>query len=50
MSSPRLDIGETARLAPLGNYAILFRATDDVIRIERVAYGGRDLPKVFDPS
>ena len=46
----RPDIGKTARLATLGNYAILFRATDDVIRIERVAYGGRDLPKVFDPS
>ena len=46
----RPDIGETARLATLGNYAILFRVTDDVIRIERVAYGGRDLPKVFDPS
>ena len=46
----RPDIGETARLATVGNYAILFRVMDATVRIERVAYGGRDLPKVFDPS
>lgn len=45
----RPEIGAEARLASLGNYAILFRVTADVVRIERVAYGGRDLPSVLDP-
>jgi plasmid stabilization system protein ParE len=44
----RPDIGEEARMATVGNYAILFRVIGDVVRIERVAYGGRDLPSVFD--
>lgn len=46
----RPDIGEAARLVTLGNYAILFRVTGDAVRIERVAYGGRDLPAILDPS
>ena len=44
----RPDIGEEARMATVGSYAILFRATGEVVRIERVAYGGRDLPDVLD--
>lgn len=32
----RADIGDGARLATVGNYAILFRAANDVVRIERV--------------
>lgn len=46
----RPDIGEDARMATVGNYAILFRLMGDVARIERVVYGGRNLPDVFDPS
>ena len=46
----RPDIGDQARMATVGNYAILFRVMDGVVRIERVTYGGRDLPSVFDPS
>lgn len=45
----RTDIGNEARMATVGNYAILFRIAGNVVRIERVAYGGRDLPGVFDP-
>lgn len=45
----RPDIGDEARLAVVGSYAILFRICGEVVRIERVAYGGRDLPSVFDP-
>lgn len=45
----RPDIGEDARLALVGHYAILFRIVGDAVRIERVVYGGRDLPAVFDP-
>lgn len=44
----RTDIGPEARLTTVGNYAILFRVTKDVVRIERVVYGGRDLPGTFD--
>lgn len=46
----RPDIGTEARLATVGSYAILFRVLGEVVRIERVAYGGRDLPALFDPS
>lgn len=46
----RPDIGEEARMATVGNYAILFRIIAEVVRIERVTYGGRDLPAIFDPS
>ena len=44
----RPDIGEEARMATVGNYAVLFRIMGDVVRIERVAYGGRDLPGILD--
>ena len=44
----RPDIGEDARMVTIGNYAILFRVLDEVVRVERVAYGGRDLPSVFN--
>ena len=37
-------------MASVGNYAILFRATETVVRIERVVYGGRDLPSALDES
>jgi plasmid stabilization system protein ParE len=46
----RPDIGEQARMARVGHHAILFRVVGDVVRIERVAYGGRDLPAIFDPQ
>ena len=46
----RPDIGEEARMATVGRYAILFWIGDDVVRIERVVYGGQDLPGVFDLS
>ena len=46
----RPDIGEYARMATVGNYAVLFRIMESVVRIERVVYGGRNLPGVFDPS
>ena len=44
----RPDIGEEARLASVGRYAILFPIIEDIVRIERVAYGARDLPTVLD--
>ena len=46
----RTDIGEDARMATVGNYAILFRIAGSVVRIERIVYAGRDLPGVFDVS
>lgn len=46
----RPDIGEGARMVPVGNYAILFRITGNMVRIERIVYGSRNLPSIFDPS
>ncbi len=43
----RPEIGEDARLSPYGRYAILFRIEIDVVRIERVTYGGRELPNLY---
>lgn len=40
----RPEIGVDARLAVVGRYVILFRITGEVVRIERVVFGGRDLP------
>ena len=35
-------------MATVGNYAILFHIVGEVVRIERIVYGGRDLPDIFD--
>jgi len=43
----RPDIGEDARLAVIGRYVALFWIDGDVVRFERVAFGGRDLPALF---
>jgi len=43
----RPEIGEDARLKTVGRYVILFRIDGDVVRIERVVFGGRDLPPLF---
>ena len=40
----RPEIGDGARLAVVGRYVILYRIVGQVVRIERVVYGGRDLP------
>jgi toxin ParE1/3/4 len=39
----RTDVNENARIAVVGRYLILFRVRSDVVRIERVVHGGRDL-------
>jgi len=52
----RPEIGEGARLAVLGHYVVLFRViaatvrpvVARTVRIERVVYGGRDLPQLLD--
>lgn len=43
----RPEIGAAARLAVVGHYIILFRVVAKTVRIERVVYGGRDLPQLF---
>ena len=45
----RPDIGDEARMATIGRYVVLFRVGNDTVRIERVIYGGRDLPAALDP-
>ena len=39
----RPEIGEGARMAMVGRYVILFRMVGEVVRIERVVYGSREL-------
>jgi plasmid stabilization system protein ParE len=46
----RPEIGEGARLAVVGRYLVLFRVVPDAVRIERVVYGGRDLPHLLQGS
>jgi plasmid stabilization system protein ParE len=38
----RPEIGEGARMAVVGRYVILFCVVGEIVRIERVVYGGRD--------
>jgi len=44
---PRPEIDEDVRMGIVGRYAILFRIADNRVRIERVVYGGRDLPALL---
>lgn len=39
----RPELGVETRLAPVGQYVILFRVRKDTVRIERVVHGSRDL-------
>ena len=43
----RPEIGAGARLTVVGRNIILFRVIGQTLRIERVVYGGRDLPALF---
>jgi len=43
----RPEIGDGARLAVLGHYVVLFRVIAGTVRVERVVYGGRELPHLF---
>ncbi len=43
----RPEIGEDARISVFGRYIILFWVAGDVVRIERVVFGGRDLSGRF---
>jgi plasmid stabilization system protein ParE len=40
----RPEIGAEARLAIIGRYVILFRIQNKIVRVERIVFGGRDLP------
>jgi plasmid stabilization system protein ParE len=43
----RPELGADARLARVGRYVILFRISGNIVRIERVVYGARDLGSLF---
>jgi toxin ParE1/3/4 len=44
----RPDIGPEVRLVPMGRYVILYRIVGEVVRVERVVHGARDLPALLD--
>ena len=41
--SGREDLAPGLRMAPMGRYVIFFRVLSDVVRIERVLHGARNL-------
>lgn len=43
----RPEIGDEARVAIVGQYVILFRIVEKIARLERIVYGGRDLPEML---
>lgn len=43
----RPEIGDEARVAVVGQYVILFRVMEKIMRVERIVYGGRDLPDLL---
>jgi toxin ParE1/3/4 len=44
----RPEIGVGARLATVGSYVILFRILEDVVRIERIVHGSRNLVELLE--
>lgn len=44
----REDLAPGLRMAPMGHYVIFFRMLGNVVRVERVLHGGRDIPAVFE--
>lgn len=44
----RPELGVEARVAPVGQYVILFRIRKDTVRIERVVHGSRDLLPILE--
>ena len=43
----REDLAPGLRMAAMGRYVIFFRVLGDVVRIERVLHGARDLLALF---
>jgi toxin ParE1/3/4 len=46
----REDLAPSLRMAALGRYVIFFRVLDDMVRIERVLHGARNLPVMLAPD
>ena len=46
----REDLAPGLRMAALGRYVIFFRVLDDMVRIERVLHGARNLPVMLAPD
>lgn len=41
--TPRPEIARSARSIPVGNYIVLFRATESMVTIVRIMHGARDV-------
>ena len=44
----RPELGAGIRMAPFGRYLIFYTTDADLVRIERVLHGARDIPGLFD--
>ncbi len=45
--SGREDLAPGLRMAPMGRYVVFFRVPGNMVRIERVLHGARNLPAIF---
>lgn len=43
----RPEVGKEARMVVVGHHLVLYRVVAEAVRIERVVYGGRDLPRML---
>ncbi len=46
----RPELGEGIRMVPFGHYLIFYTVAADLIRIERVLHGARNIPALFDDA
>ena len=46
----RPELGLDVRLAPVGQYVILFRIYKDFVRIERIVHGNRELFSIMEEA
>jgi toxin ParE1/3/4 len=46
----RPELGEGIRMVPFGRYLIFYTFAVDLIRIERVLHGARNIPALFDDA
>ncbi len=47
MTTAREDLAPGFCMAPIGHYVVFFRVLGEMVRVERVLHGARDLPAIF---
>ena len=47
-ASVRAELGPVIRMVPLGRYLTFYTVESEIVRIERILHGARDLADLFD--